>query len=609
MKNARALLLLILMSVLILSIVGCSEKGVSDDTSEANPTTAEVSETDSTINIEENPLTSLEIAQRMGNGINLGNTMEAFGRLEVGLEADISDYETIWGQPITTQEMVTGMKNAGFDSLRIPVAWTNTMNYENGDYTIREDYIDRVEEIVNYALNANMTVVINDHWDGGWWGMFGSETQETRDKGMALYTSMWTQIAERFKDYPYEVIFESANEELGSRFNDRDVAKDSGALSEDDCYAMTNTINQAFVDLIRSTGGNNTQRFLLIAGYNTDIEKTVDDRFKMPTDSAASKLLLSVHYYTPWSYCGTTGMATWGTESHINTMNTLLGSLTKFTDQGVGVIIGEYAVLTKSDGSLKNNTVDFTANFLDNCDLYGYVPMLWDTNAFYKRDALKITDEALAELFEVRKLESEAGLTIDQIKDNAKTSMASRLAAAIENDKTATGPVITGSEDAIAWIMFNSLDYSVTYSVGDVYDPTLKTEGVVATDVKIEKAGTYTIGLDFTGTANGYAESTVFAAIGISNGELLFPNHVINIQEVLINGTPYTLKGIPYTTADDEICTRLNLYNGWVTKVDASKARFTNPNMANFLSAMVIDPKDLDKVETLSITFEYSPSK
>ena len=70
--------------------------------------------------------------------------------------------------------MITGMKNAGFDTLRIPVAWTNAMDYESGDYTIREDYLNRVEEIINYALIENMYVVINDHWDGGWWGMFGS---------------------------------------------------------------------------------------------------------------------------------------------------------------------------------------------------------------------------------------------------------------------------------------------------------------------------------------------------------------------------------------------------------------------------------------------------
>lgn len=558
---------------------------------------------------EANTLTALEVTKLMGNGINLGNTMEAFGREEIGIAADISAYETIWGQPVTTREMIDGMKAAGFDSIRIPVAWTNTMDYENDDFTIRTEHLDRVEEIVNYALDADMYVIINDHWDGGWWGMFGSSNEATRDKAMHLYKSMWSQIAERFKNYSYKLILESANEELGSRLNDRDVARDSGALSEDETYEMTYLINQTFVNLIRESGGKNVDRFLLIAGYNTDIEKTVDERFRMPTDTVKDKLLLSVHYYTPWAYTGTTGVATWGTESHYNMMNDLLQRMTKFTDQGYGVVFGEYAVLTKNDGSLKANTLEFTKNFLENCDLYGYVPMLWDTNAFFKRDTLKIDDEGLAQLFYERRLETEIGLSEDVIRENARKQMDQALQVAIENDKNTTGPTLSGSEKAVAWIMFNSVDYAVTYSVGDSYDPSLKSEGVIATDVLIESAGTYTVGLDFTQTSNGSAESLSFSALGISNGELLFPGYIVTLKEVLINDKPYNVKGVPYTTADDEICTRVNLYNGWVSKIDLAKARFSNPNMANALSATLLDPLAIDQIQTLFITFEYAPSK
>src|SRR5690606_7900187 len=127
--------------------------------------------------------------------------------------------------------------------------------YESGDYAIKKAYMDRVEEIVNYALDADMYVVINEHWDGGWWGMFGSATSETRDKAMDLYVSMWSQIAERFKNYSEKLIFESGNEELGNRLNDVDISKDSGALDENERYETTNRINQTFVDLIRRSGG------------------------------------------------------------------------------------------------------------------------------------------------------------------------------------------------------------------------------------------------------------------------------------------------------------------------------------------------------------------
>lgn len=112
-------------------------------------------------------LTALEVVRLMGNGINLGNTMEAYGRAHLGTDARPTQYETFWGQPVTTREMLEGMKAAGFDTLRLPVAWTNMMDFESGDYTIDPAYLDRVEEIVGYARSAGMYVIINDHWDGG----------------------------------------------------------------------------------------------------------------------------------------------------------------------------------------------------------------------------------------------------------------------------------------------------------------------------------------------------------------------------------------------------------------------------------------------------------
>ena len=245
------------------------------------------------------------------------------------------------------------MKLAGFDSIRIPVAWTNTMDYENGDYTIDQAYLERVEEIVNYALAADMFVVLNDHWDGGWWGMFGSADQETRQRAMDLFTAMWTQVGLHFRDYSHQLIFEVANEELGSRLNETSIALDSGYLSEDATYRVTNQLNQAFVDLIRSQGGNNAHRFLLVAGYNTDITRTIDDRFKMPTDTAQDKLLLSVHYYTPWSYCGTDGVNRWGTEQEYQ-IKSAAGEDDQIHPEAMGSF-GEYGVLPKADGSLKNH--------------------------------------------------------------------------------------------------------------------------------------------------------------------------------------------------------------------------------------------------------------
>ncbi len=545
-------------------------------------------------------LTAIEVAHRMGNGINLGNTMEAYGRASYGVGADVSMYETSWGQPETTQEMISAMKAAGFDSLRIPVAWTNAMNFESGDYTIGEDYLDRVEEIVNYALNEDMYVVINDHWDGGWWGMFGSANEETRKAAMDLYVSMWTQISERFKDYSDLVIFESANEELGNRLNDIDIAADSGTLSQDECYEMTNTINQTFVDTVRSTGGNNAGRFLLIAGYGTDIKSTCDARFVMPTDTVENKLLVSVHYYNPDGYCINTSLATWGSKQDYEEQNELLAMMTKFTDQGYGVIFGEYAVALNSDGTVKENACEYLENFVYNCEKYGYCPMLWDCSSLFNRRELKMIDDEIATMYLDHSYASHSEMTQDEEMAAATTALDEAVANAVEGAGLEEGT-------SMAWIMYNSSDWSILYSVGDVYDPDSKTDGVVATDVEITGEGTYTVSLDFTGTSAGYANGVVFSALAIGNGETLFPGYVANITEITINGEKYQMKGKPYTCSDDGICTRVNLYNGWVPAVPTEGR--TVDGTLNYATPNLLDAATLGNVETISVTFNYAPGR
>ena len=252
------------------------------------------------------PADAVEMTRLMGNGINLGNTMEACNNGKSGgyVTDDPAHYETLWGQPVTTAEMIRAMKDAGFDTLRIPVAWmTNAAHLDRGDYTISPAYLARVEEIVNYALDAGMYVIVNDHWDGGWWGMFGSDTPETRSLAMEAYTSMWQQIAEHFASFDYHLVFESANEELGARFDENSplYCQDSitHILPDNERFLLANRVNQAFVDTVRAAGGHNADRFLLIAGYGTDISMTCDSRFRMPEDTVPGHLMVSVHYYNP----------------------------------------------------------------------------------------------------------------------------------------------------------------------------------------------------------------------------------------------------------------------------------------------------------------------
>ena len=570
---------------------GCAKTSGGSDASDASGSAAQDDGS--------NDVTSIEMIRLMGNGINLGNTLEAYAHQNYLNGADPADAETAWGQPITTPEMIQGMKDAGFDTLRVPIAWTNGMNFESGDYTIDERLFARVEQVVNYALDADMYVIINDHWDGGWWGMFGSADEAVRDKAFEMYKSMWTQIGERFADYSYKLIFEGANEELGDRLNDSDITGSKGVLNKNECYEMTNRINSEFVKTIRALGGKNADRFLLIAGYNTDITMTCDDRFVMPEDSA-QRLLLSVHYYTPWDYCGTDSVNRWGSPQDVSEQNGLFEKLSKFSEQGYGVVIGEYAVMMKN-GGIKPETDKFYKNLLDNCDLYDFCPVLWDCSNFYKRRSLKTTDEACAKLFDERRYANEQALTTEQVKQNARESLAAFEEAA--NAEYAADVDLPASDDmAIAWIMFQSADYKKSYSVGDTYDPTSKTLGIKAANAEITGEGSYSVSLDFT--ESGAAWGTAFSALGISNGETFFPGYTITIDEILINGEPYEPAAREYTASDDKKCTRVNLFNGWVSSLP-DDARTPDGNLDG-CSAQIMPLDKNVKIETLTINFTYA---
>ena len=557
-------------------------------------------------------LTALEATRLMGNGINLGNTLEACDS-NVGIKTNAPlSYETYWGQPKTTQAIIDGMKAAGFDTIRIPVAWmTNATHLYEGDYTIDAGYMDRVEEVVRYARKAGMYVIINDHWDGGWYGMFGSESAETRALAMEAYKGMWQQIAERFRDYSDYLIFESANEELGGRFDENSPLYCSDSvvtyLTDDERYALTNEINQTFVDVVRATGGNNATRFLLIAGYSTNIDQTCDDRFQMPKDTVDSKLMVSVHYYDPWSYCGASSAASatkWGKVSDYEYLDQQLAKMTKFTEAGYGVVIGEYGALPGSDG-LKDNTLAYHTAFLDACTKYNLTNCLWDCSGLYKRVSQTFADDDILAMYQEKRQANEEGQDYADVQAAAAAEIA---AAAAEAPVTfQQDAVVVDDQTALAWIMWNDGSWALTHSVGDTYNADAISEGLVATNAIITGEGKYTVGLDFTGTAQGYSASVAFAAIGISNGEALYPNYVINIKEVRINGEIYRLKGRAYTTSDDGLCTRVNLYNEWVTSVPKT-ARLPGGNLAG-ATPTPINRNDavIAEIKTIEIDFEYVP--
>ena len=342
--------------------------------------------------------TAIEIAADMGYGWNLGNTMEATNTWTSNPK--VTDFETAWGQPVTTKAMIDGIKKAGFNSIRIPVSWSNMMS-SDGNYTIDASYFKRVDEIISYAFANDMYVIINDHYDGGWWKGFASNKTEC----MKHYKNMWTQVAGHYKDYPEKLIFESANEELGNS-----LKNDNENVAELELYSLTNEINQTFVDIVRKSGGNNEKRYLLIAGFNTDIDKTCSSLYEMPTDTISNHLMVSVHYYTPWIYVGLhkdEGYGykdSWGTDDDKAEMEGNFAKMKKFTDAGYGVVVGEYSVLSYNKYTKayerKAGDTTFIKYLLTLCDKYGYAPYVWDAGDWYNRATCSMRWSDIAAIYD-----------------------------------------------------------------------------------------------------------------------------------------------------------------------------------------------------------------
>ncbi|OGV09834.1 MAG: dihydroxy-acid dehydratase, partial [Ignavibacteria bacterium RIFOXYB2_FULL_36_7] len=309
-------------------------------------------------------------------GWNLGNTLEAICG------------ENAWGNPTTTQKLIDSVKNAGYDAVRLPCAWD--CHTTNG--VINTAWIARVKEVVDYCINDSMYVIINIHWDGGW--LENNVTTSAQETANAKQKSYWTQIANYFKDYDEHLLFASANEP-----NVENATQMSILLS----------YHQTFIDAVRATGGNNSSRTLIVQGPSTDIDKTNNLMNTMPIDSIANRLMIEVHYYTPWQFCGLTEDASWGKmfyywgkDYHSTTdvtrnanwgeesdLDRYLGLMkTKFVDNGIPVILGEYGAVKRtltgnSDQELHlASRLYFYNYFVESAVNKGIIPFNWDTGPY-----------------------------------------------------------------------------------------------------------------------------------------------------------------------------------------------------------------------------------
>ena len=319
-----------------------------------------------------------EIVLDMGAGWNLGNQMEG--------NNNGTPSETAWCSTKVTAALLQAVADAGFKTVRIPCSYLSKIG-SAPDYTINSAWLNRINEVVDYAIDAGLYVIINVHGDGyhtvtGGWLLVDAEDQDTI---RAKYEKVWEQIATKFKDYDEHLIFESMNEVFDGTYSTPPAAS----------YANLNTLNQIFVDTVRQTGGNNAKRWLLVPGWNTNIDYTVGSYgFEIPTDNyrdssvSENRLMISVHYYDPWEFAlredtivtqwgsiatNSSKVASWGGESYMKSQIKKL--YTTFTSKGYPVIIGEYGTVDKDNDTYRAYYAKMLCTYAKQ---YGCVPVLWD---------------------------------------------------------------------------------------------------------------------------------------------------------------------------------------------------------------------------------------
>ncbi len=370
------------------ALTGCSGNSSSEETSAETQTeesvtesaqetesetegeTEDAEETDSEEEAEVDEMrdiSSMELVSEMNIGWCLGNTLDSTND-----SLDITDepyaFETAWGAQYTSQAQIDAVLEAGFNVIRIPVTWQGHI-YDDGEYTIESTWMDRVQEIVDYAYDQGAFVILNIHHEDWHYPSYENEEAATEE-----LIAVWTQIGERFAGYDEHLIFEGMNE-----------PRDKGASDEwtgnDEARDVINHFNAAFIETIRGLGGNNALRHLMIPGYAASSSYVNLSAIEVPEDD--DKIIVSVHAYIPYNFALNTGSGAtseWDVESDTYDIDTLMENLNElFISQGTPVIIGEFGAMNRDN---EEDRCEWAEYYITAAKQYGIVCCWWDNHSY-----------------------------------------------------------------------------------------------------------------------------------------------------------------------------------------------------------------------------------
>ena len=348
----KKLLSLLLVLAMLLSLSACSGKGKEPSVNDHNDPDSDVKD-----------YTVAELLSEMKIGWNLGNTLDA------------PEGETAWGQPVTTKEMIDKIHELGFNTMRVPTSW-GLHTSGAPDYIIDEDWMNRVEEVVNYALDNDMFVILNSHHDNDFYYPSKAHAEES----VNYIEKIWAQIAERFKDYDQHLIFQSMNEPrlTGTNYEWWIDYNNQGCL---EALEVINDCNQKFLDVVRASGGRNENRFLLCGVYCGSPYYSLEEPYHLPEDTVDGKLLISVHAYNPYNLAMNEDVKYRDfDQSCRNDIDDFMNKhYEKYGKNGIGVIIDEMGIINKNN---PYDRQDWATYYVAKAKSLGMVCIWWDNGGF-----------------------------------------------------------------------------------------------------------------------------------------------------------------------------------------------------------------------------------
>lgn len=312
-----------------------------------------------------------ETAAKMGAGYNIGNTFDSLGTW-LSSNASVSQFETAWGNPVLTEDYIKKLASLGFGAIRLPVTWG--LNSDSSG-NIRKEWLDRVQQVVDWIVDSGMYVIINVHHDtgtDGWIHVSDKSYAAAKDR----FANIWKQVAERFKDYGSEVLFECFNETLNDE-NDWNSTKKAD-------YDIILKYEQLFVDTVRKAGGNNAERNLILNTYAASSNPGIINSFKLPKDTTEGHMMMEVHNYDPQGFTWddatwTTMRSTWGTDEDKRNIDNFMNILSAQAEKlGVPAIVGEFGSVDKKND---NERAEHAGYFVAAAKKKGIVCFFWDDGA------------------------------------------------------------------------------------------------------------------------------------------------------------------------------------------------------------------------------------